>query len=80
MLAEGEKRTPHNRSQLIRLTLNRHLAEVIAEEETAALSRLTAIAPWPKGALAKAYKRIGKDWDRIEAAASKAQGKPDWQD
>ena len=82
LLDQGAKQTPHNRVHLIQLTLHRHLREVIAQERIAAVTpdRLTAVSPWPKGALAKAYKRIGKNWDRMEAAASKAQGKPHWKD
>jgi hypothetical protein len=34
---------------------------------------LTNIKPWLRGALAKAYRKVEKDWDRVEAAATAAQ-------
>jgi hypothetical protein len=42
--------------------------------------RLTRLAPWPRGALAKAYKRAGRSGDAVETAAVVAQGKPAWED
>ncbi len=43
-------------------------------------SKVTTVAPWPKGALAKAYKRISRKWDRVETAAVTAQSVPSWED
>ena len=80
LLVQGARQTRYNPRQLIHLTLRRHLGQVIAEERIAQPHRITAAAPWPKGALAKAYKRIEKNWDRIEAAAAAAQSKPAWED
>lgn len=41
-------------------------------------ARITNVAPWPRGALAKAYRRSDKEWECIEAAATAAQGRPSW--
>jgi hypothetical protein len=82
LLDEGSRRTPHKKQELIRLTLRRHLREVIEQEATAAHpKRVTNVAPWPKGALAKAYQRIRREgWEQVEDAAIDAQGKPGFQD
>jgi hypothetical protein len=82
LLSEGARRTPHKKQELIRLTLRRHLRSVIAEEATKKPEkRLTAIGPWPKGALTAAYKRVAhENWDAVEDAAAKAQGKPGLED
>lgn len=83
MLSEGSKRTPHKKQELIRLTLRRHLREVIEEEARHAdPARVTAIEPWPKGALAAAYRRISREgWDAIETAAVRAtQKSPSFED
>jgi len=42
--------------------------------------RDTNIEPWPKRVVEEAYRRIGKDWDAIEVTATRAQGKPDFND
>ena len=82
LLAEGARRTPHKKQELVRLTLRRHLQRVIDDEATKAPEgRITAIEPWPKGALAAAYKKVStKDWDEAERAAIQAQGKPSFED
>ena len=80
LLSEGARRTPFNKRELLRRTLRLHLREVIEREALTPGSRVTNVDPWPRGALAKAYKRADKDWDRIEAAATAAQGRPSWDD
>jgi hypothetical protein len=82
LLQEGVRRTPHRKQDLIRITLRRHLREVIeAEAQAQAPNRVTNVEPWPKGALAKAYRRRAREnWDAIEDAATRAQGKPDFND
>jgi hypothetical protein len=80
LLSEGAKRTPLNKRELLRRTLRLHLREVIEREATALHPRITNVEPWPKGSLAKAYRRIDKDWERVEAAATAAQGPADWND
>jgi len=80
LLAEGARRTPFNQRELLRRTLRLHLREVIERETVAAETRLTNIAPWPRGTLAKAYRRTEADWERVEAAATAAQGRPSWDD
>jgi hypothetical protein len=80
LLAEGKRRTPLNKQELVRRTLRLHLREVIESESTTPAPRLTTIAPWPRGALKRAYKRVEKEWDRTEAAAIAAQGKSSWED
>ena len=81
LLQEGSRRTPHKKQELIRLTLRRHLAKVIEDEAISRPSRrLTNIEPWPEQVLKNAYRRIGKDWDKIEDAATRAQGRPDFND
>ena len=80
LLAEGARRTPFNQRELLRRTLRLHLREVIEREVTIPASRITNLDPWPRGALAKAYRRVDKAWDRIEAAATAAQGRPAWDD
>ena len=42
--------------------------------------KLTTLRPWPRGALARAYKRADKSWERVEAAATHAQRTPSWED
>jgi hypothetical protein len=69
-----------NQRELLRRTLRLHLREVIEREALPHNSRLTNIAPWPRGALTKAYRRVDKDWEHIEAAATAAQGQPSWKD
>jgi hypothetical protein len=73
MLSKGSQRTPLKKPELIRRTLRLHLQEVIEAEALSPAPRLSAISPWPKGALAKAYRRAGKQWDKVESAAA-AQG------
>jgi hypothetical protein len=74
LLAEGARRTPHKKQELIRLTLRRHLREVIEAEATKpSKSRVTNIDPWPEGALTRAYKETQHEgWDKVEAAAVRA--------
>jgi len=80
LLAQGARRTPFNQRELLRRTLRLHLREVIEREAIAAQERITNIAPWPRGALAKAYRRTEPGWERVEAAATAAQGPPSWND
>ena len=81
LLAEGARRTSFNQRELLRRTLRLHLREVIEREAVHPRSRITNIAPWPRGALAKAYKKaVDRSWDRVEAAATAAQGQPSWDD
>jgi hypothetical protein len=42
--------------------------------------RITNIEPWPRQVIEKAYRRVGNEWDKIEAAATCAQGIPDFND
>jgi hypothetical protein len=74
LLSDGVRRTPHKKQELIRLTLRRHLKDVIEEEAMRpSQARVTNIKPWPEGLLAKAYKEIAHEgWDKIEAAAVRA--------
>jgi len=80
LLAEGARRTPFNQRELLRRTLRLHLRDVIEQEAILPEARITNIAPWPRGALAKAYRRCEKEWERVESAATSAQGKPSWDD
>jgi len=80
LLHEGSRRTPYNQRELLRRTLRLHLREVIEREALQPDSRLTNIDPWPRGALAKAYRRVDRAWERVEAAATVAQGQPSWED
>jgi len=80
LLSEGVRRTALNRRELLRRTLRLHLREVIEQEAATSAQRLTSITPWPRGALAKAYKRVEQNWERVEAAATSAQGRPSWDD
>jgi hypothetical protein len=80
LLSEGARRTPFNQRELLRRTLRLHLRQVIEQEAIVPAPRLTNVTPWPRGALAKAYRRIEKEWERIEAAATAAQGRPSWED
>lgn len=74
LLAEGARRTPHKKQELVRLTLRRHLRSVIDEETVKPpQGRITNVEPWPKGALAAAFKAQAQEgWDKIEAAAVRA--------
>ena len=80
LLSEGVRRTPLNRRELLRRTLRLHLRGVIEQEAAGSTPRLTNLAPWPRGALAKAYKRVERNWERVEAAGTAAQGRPSWDD
>ncbi|MEY2430085.1 MAG: hypothetical protein QOJ40_2970 [Verrucomicrobiota bacterium] len=80
LLAEGARRTPLNQRELLRRTLRLHLRAVIESEAVRPARRITNLDPWPRNALARAYKRAGKDWERIESAAVAAQGRPSWED
>jgi hypothetical protein len=80
LLHEGTRRTPLNQRELLRRTLRLHLREVIEREALQPSSRLTNIDPWPRGTLAKAYRRVDRAWERVEAAATAAQGQPSWED
>jgi hypothetical protein len=42
--------------------------------------RVTNTEPWPEEAVEAAYQRVGKEWDKLEEAATRAQGKPDSDD
>lgn len=80
-LREGARRTPHKKQDLIRLTLRRYLRQVIEQEAVVKPTpRITNIEPWPRHVIQRAYKRIGKDWDKIEDAATRAQGTPGFND
>ncbi len=81
LLAEGARRTSFNQRELLRRTLRLHLRDVIEREALKPRARLTNVAPWPRGALARAYKRSAdRRWERVEAAATAAQGQPSWND
>src|SRR5687768_5542634 len=81
LLSKGAKRTRQKKPTLVRLTLRRYLPEVIEHESLKApTGRIIHLAPWPRGALSRAYKRAGKSDDRIEASAAAAQSKPAWRD
>ena len=81
LLREGARRTPHRKQELIRITLRRYLPKVIEQEAaTAKPDRITNIEPWTKAILEKAYKQIGREWDALEEAATRAQGMPDMND
>jgi hypothetical protein len=80
LLSEGARRTPLNQRELLRRTLRLHLREVIEHEAVQRRARITNIEPWPRGALAKAYQRVDKRWERVETAATAAQGRPSWND
>jgi hypothetical protein len=74
LLKEGVRRTPHKKQELVRLTLRRHLREVIEEEAKPPTNgRVTNIDPWPKGFLTAIYKEIEHEgWDKVEEAAVRA--------
>ena len=74
LLKEGVRRTPHKKQELIRLTLRRHLREVIDKEAVKpGKGRITNIEPWPKGLLRKIYKETAREgWDKVEEAAVRA--------
>jgi hypothetical protein len=74
LLKEGARRTPHKKQELIRITLRKHLRDVIEQEATKpGKGRVTNIEPWPPGALADAYKRTAHEgWDEVEEAAVRA--------
>jgi len=80
LLAEGARRTRYNQRELLRRTLRLHLREVIEREAIHPEARITNVAPWPRGALAKAYRRVEQEWEQIERAATAAQGPPSWDD
>ena len=80
LLVEGARRTPFNQRELLRRTLHLHLREVIEREAAPPEARITNIEPWPRGCLAKAYRQVDPAWDRLETAATAAQGRPSWDD
>jgi len=81
ILRDGVRRTPHNRQDLIRLTLRLHLRDVIEQEAVPkSPRRVTNVDPLPDHVLEAAYRQMGNDWDEIEAAATRAQGVPHFDD
>jgi hypothetical protein len=80
LLSEGARRTRMNQRELLRRTLRLHLREVIESEAQSVEPSLTNLAPWPRTALARAYRKVERAWERTEAAATAAQGRPAWQD
>jgi hypothetical protein len=80
LLLEGARRTRINQRELLRRTLRRHLREVIESEALSLEGRLTNVSPWPRGALARAYRIKEPAWERAEEAATTAQGRPDRED
>jgi hypothetical protein len=80
LFVEGARRTRFNQRELLRRTLRLHLREVIEHEASPPEARITTIGPWPRGCLTKAYRRVDRAWDRTEAAATAAQGRPSWED
>jgi hypothetical protein len=73
LLNEGSRRTLHKKQELIRLTLRRHLREVIEEESIKPPGKVTNVQPWPKGLLTRIYQEIQQEnWDKVEAAAVRA--------
>ena len=80
LLAEGARRTRLNQRELLRRTLRMYLREVIESEARATDFRLTNVQPWRHGALTRAYRRVEKDWEKIEVAATAAQAPPSWDD
>jgi|SRR6516225_9665222 hypothetical protein len=81
LLAEGARRTPFNQRELLRRTLRLYLREVIEREAVSPKGPLTNLKPWPRGALARAYRQTAdKRWERLEAAATAAQGRPSFED
>lgn len=81
LLKEGVRRTHHKQAALVRLTLSRHLRAVIEEEAAASPERpLTSIKPWPKGALARAYRKAGNEDDATELAIARGMAAPSFED
>jgi hypothetical protein len=81
LLEEGARRTPFNQRELLRRTLRLHLRDVIEREAVNPQTRVTNVAPWRRGALAKAYKRTAdRAWEQTEAAAVAAQARPSGDD
>ncbi len=81
LLKEGVRRTPLTKQELVRRTLRLHLRSVIEQEASTPAQRVTNVEPWPRGALARAYKRVEREgWDKIEAAAAGAQPPPSMED
>lgn len=80
-LEEGTRRKPHKKQELIRITLRRYLPQVIEEESVKKPSgRVTNVEPWPKSVLKELYKKRDSEWEKIEDAATKAQGTPSFDD
>jgi len=74
-------RAPHKKQDLIRLTLQRHLREVIEQEAVAKpAQRITNIEPWPRQVIEKAFRRMSGEWNDIEEAGTRAQGAPGFND
>lgn len=76
LLTEGARRTPLSKQELIRRTLRQFLRVVIDQEVSTPVKRITNIEPWPRGALAKAWKKTDQEWARSEAAAMAARRPP----
>jgi len=80
-LEEGMRRTPHKKQELIRITLRRYLPRVIEEESVKKTTgRITNVEPWPKSVLKELYKKRDREWEKVEDAATKAQGTPSFDD
>ncbi|MEO5804328.1 MAG: hypothetical protein ABIR24_12445 [Verrucomicrobiota bacterium] len=79
-LNEGARRTPHKKQELIRITLRRYLPKVIEEESIKKTGRITNVDPWSKSVLRELYSTRDREWEKVEDAATRAQGAPDFDD
>jgi hypothetical protein len=54
----------------------------VIEQEAGKRSRrrLSRLEPWSGSTLEKACRQIGSEWHELEEAATKAQGRPDFND
>jgi hypothetical protein len=68
------------KKSLLRTSLS-HLREAVKSGMVLTPARrITNIVPWPEKMIARAYKRIGREWELIEDAAMRAQGTPKFND
>jgi hypothetical protein len=77
-IREAARSTHLEQSEVMRQSIRLGLPRLL--KELSETSPLTNVKPFPKGTLARAYRHSDPAWDRVEAAATRAQGAPSFDD
>jgi hypothetical protein len=77
-IREAARGTHLEQSEVVRQSIRLGLPRLL--KELSESSPLTNVKPFPKGALARAYRHSDPGWNRVEAAATRAQSAPRFDD